>query len=77
MLYSSAPIGHILRLQVTTLIIGITLGPAILVLINIYLTVARFPIQIANIADAIIRIELAKLYMKDKLIIFKNTFQQI
>lgn len=74
MLYSSAPIGHILRLQVTTLIIGITLGPAILVLINIYLTVARFPIQIANIADAIIRIELAKLYMKDKLIIFKKYF---
>ena len=74
LLYSSMPIGHILRLQVTTLIIGITLGPAILVLINIYLTVARFPIQIANIADAIIKIELAKLYMKDKLIVFKKYF---
>ena len=34
-LYSSMPIGQILRLQATTLIIGITLGPAILVLINI------------------------------------------
>ena len=74
MLYSSMPISQILRLQVTTLIIGVTLGPAVLVLTNIYLTVARFPIQIANIADAIIKIELAKLYMKDKLFIFKKYF---
>jgi O-antigen/teichoic acid export membrane protein len=74
LLYSSMPIGQILKLQLTTLIIGITLGPAMLVISNIYLIMARMPIQIANIADGIIKIELAKLYIQKKTQIFKKYY---
>lgn len=73
-LYAGMPLGQILRIQATTLIIGLTLGPEILVIVNIYLTLARLPIQIANIADGIIKIELAKLYMKKNFLLFKKYF---
>jgi len=73
-LYAGMPLGQIFRIQATTLIIGLTLGPEILVIVNIYLTLARLPIQIANIADGIIKIELAKLYMKENFMLFKKYF---
>jgi O-antigen/teichoic acid export membrane protein len=73
-LYSAMPIGQIFKIQAATLIIGSTLGPAALVIINIYLTLARLPIQIANIADGIIKIELAKLYIVKKFTLFKNYY---
>ena len=50
------------------------MGPEILVIVNVYLTLARLPIQIANIADGIIKIELAKLYMKENFLLFKKYF---
>ena len=73
-LYAGMPLGQIFRIQATTLIIGLTLGPEILVIVNVYLTLARLPIQIANIADGIIKIELAKLYMKENFLLFKKYF---
>lgn len=73
-LYAGMPLGQIFRIQATTLIIGLTLGPEILVIANIYLTLARLPIQIANIADGIIKIELAKLYMNGNFLLFKKYF---
>ena len=71
-LYAGMPLGQIFRIQGTTLIIGLTLGPEMLVVTNIYLTLARLPIQIANLADGIIKIELAKLYMKQHFFLFKK-----
>lgn len=67
LLSCSFPLGQAIKVQLSTIFIGITLGPAYVVIINTYLTICRISSQFANIADGILKLEFAKLFIEKKI----------
>jgi O-antigen/teichoic acid export membrane protein len=64
--YLLFPLTNAIRFQTTNLLVGIFLGSNYVAILSVYLTISRIPISLSSIADGILRLELAKLWIANK-----------